>query len=149
MVARIRAIGQDPGLVAATLDQVKQVQRARQPELVAERRHIQRELARLRDGGRAEDLGQVERLAARVAELDDEVAFLRAATVDRRDLARALAAFDEVWACLLPREQERVLGLLIDKVEFDGGRQTVAITFKPIGIKALAAEVAAAQEDVR
>ncbi len=149
VVARIRAIGRDPGLVAATLDQVKRVQRARQPELVAERRHIEREVARLRDGGRAEDLGQVERLVARLAELDDEVAFLRAATVDRRDLARALAAFDEVWACLLPREQERVLGLLVDRVEFDGARQTVVITFRPMGIKSLAAEVAAAQEVLR
>ncbi len=149
VVARIRAIGQDPGLVAATLDQVKQVQRARQPMLVAERRHIERELSRLRDGGRVEDLGQVERLAARLGELDDEVAFPRGAAVDRRDLTRALAAFDDVWACLLPREQERVLGSLIDRVEFDGVRQTVTITFKPTGIKALAADVAEAQEGVR
>jgi hypothetical protein len=46
---------------------------------------------------------------------------------------------------LLPREQERVVGLLVDRVDFDGDRQTVAITFKPTGIRTLAAEVAAAQ----
>lgn len=41
----------------------------------------------------------------------DEPAFLRATNVDHRDLTRSLAVFDEVWDCLLPREQERVLGL--------------------------------------
>lgn len=149
VIAHVKAIGQDPGLVAATLEQVKQVQRTRQPELVAERRHLDKELTRLRDGGRLEDQEQVGRLEVRQGEVDEELAFLRATTVDRRDLSRALAAFDEVWACLLPRVQERVLGLLIERIEFDGKRETVAITFKPTGIRTLAADVAAAQEALR
>ncbi|MBK9471844.1 MAG: recombinase family protein [bacterium] len=148
VVDRIKAIGRDPELVAATLDRVKALQRERQPQLVAERRHLDRELTRLRDGGRTEDQDQVGRLELRQGEVDDELAFLRATSIDRRDLSRALAAFDEVWACLLPREQERVIGLLVDRIEFDGARETVAITFKPTGIKSLAADVALAQEAV-
>jgi site-specific DNA recombinase len=85
----------------------------------------------------------------RRGEIDAEMAFLQTTAIDRRDLSRALAAFDEVWACLLPREQERVIGLLIDRIDFDGDRETVAITFKPTGIKSQAADVAAAQEALR
>jgi site-specific DNA recombinase len=149
VVDRIKAIGRDPDLVAATLDRVNALQRARQPELVAERRHLDRELIRLRNGGRAEDRDQVGRLEARRCEIDAEMAFLQTTAIDRRDLSRALAAFDEVWACLLPREQERVVGLLVDRIDFDGDRETVAITFKPTGIKSQAADVAAAQEALR
>lgn len=146
VVARIKAIGRDPDLVTATLDQARRLQRERRPQLVAERRHLDRELVRLRDGGRPEDQEQVGRIEARLLKVDAETAFLQTTTIDRRDLSRALAAFDEVWAYLLPREQERVVRLLIDRIDFDGDRETVAITFKPTGIKTLAADVAAAQE---
>jgi site-specific DNA recombinase len=149
VVNRIKAIGQDPALLAATLDRVKALQRERQPQLVAERRHLDRELTRLRDGGRVEDQDQIGRLELRRGEIDGEIAFLQTTAIDRRDLTRALAAFDEVWECLLPREQVRVIGLLIDRIAFDGARETVAITFKPTGIKSLAADVAAAQEALR
>lgn len=145
VVKRIAAVGRDPELVAATLDQVRSLQKSRQPQLVAERRQLERDLTRLLGGGRPEDQEQIGRLEARLAETGDELAFLRATTVDRRDLSRALAVFDEIWSCLLPREQERVIGLLVERVDFDGERQTVAITFRPTGIRSLAAEVAAAQ----
>jgi site-specific DNA recombinase len=145
VVERIKAIGQDPDLVAATLDSVKALQRERQPQLVAERRHLDRELIRLRDTGRPDDQEQVRRLEDRLAEVDAELAVLRAATIDRRDLTRALAAFDEVWECLLPREQERVLNLLIERIDFHAEREAVSILFRPTGIRTLAADVAAAQ----
>ena len=41
---------------------------------------------------------------------------------------------------LVPREQARVLELLIERVEHDGANGDVAITFRPTGIKTLAAE---------
>jgi site-specific DNA recombinase len=145
VVKRIAAVGRDPELVAATLDQVRALQKSRQPQLVAERRQLERDLTRLLGGGRPEDQEHIGRLEARLAETGDELEFLRATTVGRRDLIRSLAVFDEVWGCLLPREQERVIGLLVERVDFDGQRQTVAITFRPTGIRTLAAEVAAAQ----
>jgi site-specific DNA recombinase len=146
VVARIKAIGRDSDLVAATLDGVKRLQRERQPQLVAERRHLDRELVRLRDTDRPDDHEQIGRLEARLHEVDAELAFLRSATIDRRDLSRALAAFDEVWECLLPREQERVLNLLIERIDFHADREAVSILFRPTGIQTLAADVAAAQE---
>jgi hypothetical protein len=82
-------------------------------------------------------------------EVGDELDFRQATTINRRDLAKALSAFDEIWDVLFPAERERILGLLIKRIDFDAGRETVAITFRPIGIRSLADEVAMAPEAVR
>ena len=58
------------------------------------------------------------------------------------DLRQALASFAPVWSQLSPKEQARVIHLLIDRIAYDGSKGTVAITFKPTGIKALAKETA-------
>jgi hypothetical protein len=48
-------------------------------------------------------------------------------------------AFDGVWDTLQPREQARVIELLIESVVWDGEAESVSITFQPTGIKTLAA----------
>ena len=53
------------------------------------------------------------------------------------DLARALEVFDPVWASLAPREQARIIRLLIERVGYDGRDGTVTVTFRPPGIEAL------------
>jgi site-specific DNA recombinase len=144
VVERIKCVGRDPGLVAETLAQVRSIQKTRTPALTAERRRLDREASRLRDRGDAGDhLGKIE---ARLVEVAEELAVLQGASIDKRDLARALALFDEVWACLFPREQERIIALLIDRIDFDAGRETVAITFRPTGIRTLAEEIEQAAE---
>jgi site-specific DNA recombinase len=47
---------------------------------------------------------------------------------------------------LAPREQARLVQLLIEKVDFDGANARVAITFYAAGIKTLADELAVAQQ---
>jgi site-specific DNA recombinase len=69
-----------------------------------------------RDSGNEDHIGKI---TARLFEVGEELAVLQGASIDRRDLARALALFDEVWACLFPREQERVIALLVERVDFD------------------------------
>jgi len=61
--------------------------------------------------------------------------------VDEREVARALALFDPVWETLSPREQARVIRLLVQRVDYDGERQTVSVTFHPAGVKTLADEL--------
>ena len=146
VVERIAYIGRDPGLLQETLAQLRTIKATRQPALVAERRRLDRELARLRDRGG--DEVQVGRIEARLVEIAEELAVLEGQSVDRRDLARALALFDEVWSCLFPSEQERVIALLVERVDFDAERETVAITFRPTGIRVLAEEIADTQEVV-
>jgi site-specific DNA recombinase len=51
-----------------------------------------------------------------------------------------LAAFDPAWPALTPQAQARVVDLLVQRVDYDGARETVAITFHPAGIQALAEE---------
>jgi site-specific DNA recombinase len=52
----------------------------------------------------------------------------------------ALSAFGPAWDQLAPNEQARVIQLLVERVDFDGGAGTVSVTFHPGGIKALASE---------
>ena len=58
--------------------------------------------------------------------------------MSKAEVDSALAAFDPLWESLSPREQARMLRLLIQRVEYDGSKGTVSITFLPNGIKALA-----------
>jgi site-specific DNA recombinase len=57
----------------------------------------------------------------------------------------ALTQFGPVWEMLAPREQTRLVHLLVDKVTYDGAKGSVAITFYPAGIKTLAEELLAEQ----
>lgn len=60
--------------------------------------------------------------------------------MDEKDLAAALSLFDPVWDVLYPREKERIIHLLVERVDYDGEQGTLAIAFRPAGIKSLAGE---------
>ena len=49
---------------------------------------------------------------------------------DPTDLADSLSVFDEIWEVLLPAEQERVISLLIDSIDYDG--VTLGIEFSQV-----------------
>jgi site-specific DNA recombinase len=55
-------------------------------------------------------------------------------------VASALSAFDPVWEQLAPKEQARVIQLLVDRIDYDGAAGTVSVTFHPTGLKAMAKE---------
>jgi site-specific DNA recombinase len=83
----------------------------------------------------------------RASEIDAELAALDGELVDEAEVATALADFNAVWDCLAPREQARVIELLVERVEYDGQAGKIAITFRPSGIKALAGELANRKEE--
>jgi hypothetical protein len=58
------------------------------------------------------------------------------------EVRAALTTFDAGWQTLPPEEQARVLDLVVQRVDYDGGKETLAITFHPNGILALADELA-------
>jgi site-specific DNA recombinase len=78
----------------------------------------------------------------RATEIDEEAAALNRGRVTEEEVEGALAAFDPVWEALAPREQARVVGLLVERVDFDGPSAEVSVTFRPTGIRALADELA-------
>jgi site-specific DNA recombinase len=158
VVDRIRAIGQDPALLTETLAAARREVQRRRPELEAEARRLEQERQRLNQerenlidaiaesgpaaGTLARRIGETDELIAtvktRLTDVRAELVAVAKDTVDEADLRGALAAFDPVWDELIPREQARVLGLLIHAVTYDAAAAEVAITFHPGGVRALA-----------
>ena len=141
VVERIKVIGRDPDLLKETLTQIRQLQKTRSPALVAERRRLERELARLQSQNGDADRDHLGRIEGRLSEIAEELSTLQTAAVDKRDVAKALSMFDPVWDVLFPAERERIIALLVERVTFDAARETVAVTFRPTGSRALAGEV--------
>ena len=74
----------------------------------------------------------------RLTEVRDQAERVRRDLIDEAEAAHAMAEFDPVWESLSPREQGRLLQLLIERVDYDGHDGMVSITFHAGGIKALA-----------
>ncbi|MBC7351741.1 MAG: hypothetical protein H5U08_05225 [Thermogutta sp.] len=58
--------------------------------------------------------------------------------IDEEAVARALERFDPVWESLSRYEQARLLRLLIERIDYDGRKGAIWITFHASGIKTLA-----------
>jgi site-specific DNA recombinase len=165
VVEQVKEVGRDPALLRGALEQARQQGQGQTAELEAEGRALEHDLGRwqgelqllsgqLRPG---EDNGP---LVARLAELQERVALVAGRVqkvraqvravheglLDEGQAATALALFDPLWQGLTPGEQARVLGLLVRRVDYDGARGRVSITFHPAGIQALADELASREE---
>ncbi len=161
VVDQLRGIGRDAGQLQEVLAQARHQEEERTAGLEVEQRGLERDLARwhgelhqlsgqLRPGddngtriARLADLqeriGQVE---GRVQKVREQIKSIHAQRLSEEEAAVALSLFDPVWATLTPREQARVVQLLVERVEYDGARGKVAITFHATGIQTLAEEVA-------
>jgi len=172
VVDRIRAIGQDPAVVAATLEEARAQHGEAVKGVEGDREAAEKALrdlnAEVRElvshggsettaaGGASAAGGATARLAdlqdrlreaeRRLTEVRERGVALDREAVDAEDLARALALFDPTWDELFPREQARIIHLLIERVGYDGASGEMAVTFRPTGIRALAGEVEAAQD---
>lgn len=162
VVDEIKGIGRDPAVIAETVRQVREQTEAGIKRLNHERVAVQRQLrddhARLQAAAamtetkeRVSHLADVQecvRVAERrLTEIDNELISLQEKLVEEGEVAQALADFDQLWDTLAPREQARVLELLVERVEYDGQRGSVSLTFHPCGIKSLAHELANRRED--
>ena len=156
VVEQIKEIGRAPQLVAETVRQAHGQATQRVDELGTEERQAERELARhhrgMRELVRSPNAGQGDGLAAarfadlqdrimsterRLTEVRDEAERLRRELIDEADVAHAMAEFDPVWESLRPCEQGRLLQLLIERVDYDGGEGDLSITFHSHGFKHL------------
>jgi site-specific DNA recombinase len=160
---QIRCIGHDPALWRETYAQASAQAASRQAELEAERRGLERDLRRwcgelkplleeMGTGGlgsaRLADLQErVGTAEKRAAEIDDESLALGKARVTQEEVERALEAFDPVWDALAPREQARIVQLIVERVDFDGNNDQVSVTFHPTGIRTLADEIAGRNQE--
>jgi site-specific DNA recombinase len=161
VVEQIKCIGRDPTLLHETIAQARSQGQSQVAALEVERRGLERELARWNgeirtllqqivpgegntpSTARLADLQERIRGAEqRATEVREQVIGLSRDIVDQREVAKAMAVFDPVWGSLTPREQARVIQLLVERVDYDGATGKITITFHPSGIKTLADELA-------
>jgi hypothetical protein len=135
--------------VAATVAETRRqtdeaIQRLKQERAALERqrRDDTAEVGRL--AGQGTDEGRLaeiqDRMAAaqrRLADVGDELERWADALPADNQVAAALKEFDGVWDALMPREQTKVLQMLVEQVEFDGVNGNVAINFESTSIKTL------------
>ena len=67
----------------------------------------------------------------------DELQSLQRELIDEADVTTALAQFDTVWQALKVAEQNRLIRLLIERVDYSGEAGTIVVTFQPSGIRTL------------
>ena len=163
IVDEIRRIGASAELQQATFDQAVAQVKAHRRGLKREKKQLERELVTARadverlvaalartlddaaDAISAEldrTQGRVRTIEARLAEIADELETLKTQEVDRDDLARALEEFDPIWDVLLTPEKERIMRILIERIEISGKSGKLAIAWRLAGFGQLAAEVA-------
>ena len=73
----------------------------------------------------------------RLPELERAVADLEAETISQAEAQAAFTDFDGLWESLIPREQARLLQLLLTSVDYDGDDGTVSVAFRPTSIRSL------------
>ena len=85
---------------------------------------------------------RMETMRRRQTDIREQGIALEQSAVDEEDLKQALSLFDPVWEQLFPKEQARILRLLIERIDYHGGEGTLEITFRDVGIKTLREELA-------
>jgi site-specific DNA recombinase len=159
VIEQIQRLGRDPQVLQQILAQVRQEDDARLAELESERSALERDLLRgqgearrlLAEVGSAQSNGRaVSRLAElqeRLRQLEQRLARLRAQRqaleqqrLDEAAATQALAELEPSWDQMTPDEQGRLVRLLVARVDYDGAKGTMAITFHPLGLKTLAGE---------
>ena len=152
----VRAIGRDPTLVRETIAACNLKQSEQRERLIGERGTLERSLARLRHELALPDIApvrvaeigaQIDSAEKRIAEIDRTLSQMEQTPLTPQEVADALRDFDGVWAAMQPKEQARLVHLVVHRVDYDGANGAVAITFNDIGITTLAAEVGATRED--
>jgi site-specific DNA recombinase len=166
VLGQIQQMGRDPQVLHNVLAQVRHEDDARLAEMEAERAGLERDL--LRGQGEVRRLlaevgaglsggGVVSRLAQlqeRVGQVEQRMTRLRGQReavqqerLDEAEATRALAGLDPAWDTLTPDEQARVVQLLVSRVDYDGARGQVSITFHPLGLKTLAGDLLGRQSE--
>ncbi len=162
VVEHIRGIGRNDTVVQATVEKVREQSDRRMVDLEVERLGQERELKQLyssveklvRSAGSDSANGRstTDQLAdlqdrirtteQRVTAIREEVITLEREAVGEGELSQALAHFDPVWESLSPREQSRIIRVLVERIGYDGRDGTVTVAFRSLGIKALCTEAA-------
>jgi site-specific DNA recombinase len=163
VVNQIRAIGNDPEVRRQTFAQALAQVATRKQALAREVKGLTKEAARVRaevgrlvdataraDGGAnqaildrlTKDQARLGALESRLSEIGEQRAHLEATQIDEQEVGRVLERFDPIWSVLLTQEKERILRLLIERIDYDGATGLLSFAFRLPGIASLTAETA-------
>src|SRR6516164_2940918 len=160
VIEQIQRLGRDPLLLEQMLTTVRQQDEARVAEWENERVGLERDLLRGQSevrkllaevGSGTSSNAAVTRLAelqARLAQIEQRLARLRGQMealhqerLDQAAVSEALSGLVPAWQTMTPNEQARVVRWLVSRVDYDGQHGKALITFQPLGLKTLAAEM--------
>ena len=156
VVDQIKSIGKDPAVLAETLRQARDLSQRGLTQLQAEEQALQRELSRYHAelttlvtapsngalaGALANLQDRIHLAEQRATQVREQIVALSREMVVEHEVQAALSVFDPVWETLRPPEQARIIHLLVERVDYDGGNGTVSVTFRPSGIKTLAQQL--------
>jgi len=154
VVDQIRAVAANPDVVSEVVRQLDEQRATGLDGLGREKQAIERELQRLGEETAGLLRAPGKRATDRMAELQDREAVLErqlrevreqlaesvGQTVDAASVRKTLQEFDGVWSQMAPREQEKFVKTLVDRVTYDGTTCTVTVGFRTAGIKQLCVE---------
>lgn len=151
VVAKLKAIGRDPELVARTIELARLKCSERHTAVREEIRRLDAVRRGLRrdpsDDTRSRSLASVD---ADIEALRAEANTLTHGAPDDESLATALAAFDPLWNQLDPAERRRVMVLLVARIEVNVSAGTVELQLRDATLQAALdpSQVQSAQESV-
>ena len=152
VVEQIRTIGKDSALLKQTTIDVQQRNQLECKRLRDEQKSLARQMrddhAKLQAiianpniasnlSGLSEIQSRLETADRRSRQITSDLAAIEAQRIDDEQIKEVLTGFDNLWQSLPPKEQVRVVRLLIESVSFDGPGGNVSITFHPTGLKSL------------
>ena len=145
VIGELRSLGQDQGLVADAVTAAQERLRERVAAFRSDRSALTAELDSARDelraivaGGRdrngsaaeaAELRERIRDLDARGRRLDGRLAAMRDRVLDEDELVGALESFDPLWEQLNTDERERLVRLLVKRVEWEAETETITVAF--------------------
>ncbi len=150
VVDEIRSIAKDKSLIKQVLAESQgkiedelQATQTEHDDLIKELKRHHRELKRLAsDPSHATERivelhEQIRASEQRLPEIKARITELESETITLDEAQDAFADFDTLWSNLVPREQARLLELLISSVEYDAELERISVTFRPTSIRAL------------
>ncbi|MBM4368636.1 MAG: recombinase family protein [Deltaproteobacteria bacterium] len=144
VVERIKALGRDRELVTMILDHAQSQDRERVEVLEGELATIEREMKWLAsetrhlagaNGAGTERLAEVtdrtSTVEARAREVREEMDTINRRLIGRDQVEAGASAFDPLWHSLSTRERTSLVRLIVRRVEYNGGKGEISMTFHP------------------
>lgn len=156
VVDQVRNLTRDPELLAEVVAEAQRETDQQLNSLQVERGDIEREakrhtqelkkltLAPSPNSGttaRIVDLHEsLQRGERRVITIAEKITELKSERIETQDIVAALGDFEAFWTRLSPKEQARILMLLLSRVDYDANAGTITTHFHATGIKSLVGE---------